>query len=327
MSQTSKIEWTDATWNPIRGCSRVSQGCAHCYAERVAARFAGKGQPYEGLAVMKSDGPHWTGKVRLVEELLDWPLRRKKPLRIFVNSMSDLFHESVPDGWIDEVFAVMSLARGHVFQVLTKRPERMRRWFETTTSKWTGDGGEIPGARRDDVTNCALGVGTQEQKNGEQWFSDDDCLIQEERWPLPNVWMGVSVEDQSTADERIPLLLQTPAAVRWISAEPLLGPINLMDTAGDPLGDDGGDFGKTLDWVVCGGESGPGARPMDVQDWAYPIVEQCQAAGVPVFVKQLGSKPIAGGVPVKIGSPKGSRLEEMPGYLRVREFPKREVNA
>lgn len=264
MSQTSKIEWTDATWNPVRGCSRVSEGCRHCYAERVAARFSGAREmqdggptrvdlgpyPYAGLAVMTPSGPRWTGKVRLVEELLDWPLRRRKPLRIFVNSMSDLFHEGLTDEQITRVFDVMLRSlrtTPHMFQILTKRPQRML----------------------------------------------DFCRTIAPLHETQNIWLGVSVEDQATADGRIPLLLQTPAAVRWISAEPLLGPIDFShDTEAGILSYltrfDGGDPPtEKLDWVVVGGESGPGARPMH-PGWARSLRNQCQAAGVPFFFKQWG---------------------------------------
>src|SRR6185295_14646626 len=130
MADKSKIEWTDATWNPIRGCSVVSEGCRHCYAMQVAARFSDKGQAYEGLAYRNESGAHWTGKVRLIEEHLEDPLRWKRPRRIFVNSMSDLFHESIPDEWIDRVFSVMAMAPQHTFQILTKRPERMKAWAQ-----------------------------------------------------------------------------------------------------------------------------------------------------------------------------------------------------
>ncbi len=274
MPQCSKIEWCDATWNAIRGCSRVSQGCVNCYAERTAARFSGKGQPYEGLAVMKPDGPHWAGEVRLVEELLDWPLRWRgskqaraegRPSRIFVNSMSDLFHEGL--GYltvIGRVWKVMEQAPQHVFQVLTKRPGRMLDFMQLEYATTP---------------------------------------------PPAHIWLGVSVEDQAAADERIPLLLQTPAAVRWISAEPLLGPIDLrrLTVAGPSLyashdveldalsvqdGPSPDKMRPSLNWVVVGGESGRGARPMH-PGWARSLRDQCQVAGVPFFFKQWGQwKPI-----------------------------------
>lgn len=188
------ISWCDATWSPVRGCSRVSPGCGGsdgggCYAERVAHRFSGPGQPYEGLTRLTKGGPRWTGKIRLVPEALDQPLRWKNPRRIFVNSMSDLFHEGIPDDFIDQVFAVMALAPQHQFQVLTKRPDRMRQYCASL-----GDG-----AAPDRITMAALAL--DHNRTG--------GLVKR---PLPNVYLGVSVENQEAADERIPLLLQTPAA-------------------------------------------------------------------------------------------------------------------
>lgn len=304
----SKIEWTDATWNPIRGCSRVSEGCRNCYAERVAARFSyssERSMPYWGLAKMTPEGPRWTGEVRLIEDKLEDPLRWKRPRRIFVNSMSDLFHEKVPDEWIDRIFAVMAMAPQHTFQILTKRPERMLEYL--------GDG-SYDSHRRIEVWNAKVHM------KGKPVSPMD--------WPLPNVWLGVSVEDQKTADERIPFLLQTPAAVRWISYEPALLCVDLhgVPFSGFPIGSRGPKAG--LDWVVVGGESGPDARPFDVY-WARKIVEQCRAAAVPVFVKQLGAKPYYSpeqdggtGCYLSLKNKKGGDMAEWPEYLRVREFPK-----
>lgn len=280
MSDKTKIEWTDATWNPIRGCSRVSEGCRNCYAETVAHRFSGEGQPYEGLI---AKGGQWNGVIKLVEHMLDQPLRWQRPRRIFVNSMSDLFHEGMPDEWIDKIFAVMALCPRHTFQILTKRPERMLEYFSD--------------AERGLKINRFLPASV----------SYDE--------PLKNVWLGVSVEDQKTADERIPLLLQTPAAVRWISAEPLLGDISLRfqqdhcDLCGGtgflarfPKGKCFNCKGKGkiwitgrssrlcyshIDWVVVGGESGKNARPMH-PDWARSLRDQCQQANVPFLFKQWG---------------------------------------
>jgi protein gp37 len=257
MSTNTKIEWTDASWNPIRGCTRVSEGCRNCYAERQARRLAGKGMPYEELVNLKTGV--WTGKVVFAKDKLEDPLRWKKPRRIFVNSMSDLFHESIPFCWIADIFTVMAQCPQHVFQVLTKRPEVMQKtmslpiWFDVWNSL----------AQKVSVPvkyNPSLGI-------------------------LPNVWLGVSVENQQTADERIPLLLETPAAVRWISAEPLLGLVEIpyflrtVSTAYACF--------PPLDWVVAGGESGPHARPMH-PDWARALCDQCVAAGVPFFFKQWG---------------------------------------
>lgn len=274
MADKTGIEWTDATWNPIRGCSRVSEGCRNCYAEGVAKRFSGPGLPYEGLI---AKGGQWNGEIKLVPEQLNQPLRWSKPRRIFVNSMSDLFHENVPYTYIDKVFAVMAMAHWHTFQVLTKRPDRMVAYFA-----------DIKKSPERGFNVCS-------------YFSADDeqidriaCIPR----GLPNVWLGVSVEDQATADERIPLLLQTPAAVRWISAEPLLGPVDLTRLnyaahayeidALNAENNDGTYYEHTsLDWVVVGGESGRSARPM-LREWARSLRDQCQAAGVPFLFKQWG---------------------------------------
>ena len=280
MSQKTSIEWTDATWNPVRGCSRVSEGCRNCYAERTAARFAGTMRPYadrplEGLAlatpppfagfVTKVNGhPAWTGKVELIEKHLEDPLHWGDPKRIFVNSMSDLFHEELDDESISTVFAVMSQSPQHTFQILTKRPKRMLEWF----SRWNvTDGVEESGMTR-------FG-----------WCHANT----DGRWPLPNVWLGVSVEDQATADERIPLLLQTPAAVRFVSYEPALGPVEFTAVGEPPINAlwKGGFRDGRIDWVIAGGESGPGARPAHPQ-WFRDVRDQCQAAGVPFFFKQWG---------------------------------------
>ena len=226
MGETA-IEWTDKVWNPVTGCSKVSQGCKNCYALRLFSKV------YPGRAFTD---------VKCHAERLQAPLHWRKPALIFVNSMSDLFHEKVPFEFVDAVRQITFEAKLHTFQILTKRPERMLAYWN-----WASERHLIPG------------------------------------WPR-NVWLGVSVEDQKTADERIPLLLQTPAAVRWISAEPMLGPIDLHRI---PFGTSNGSRFPLLDWVVTGGESGPGARPMH-PDWARSLRDQCVAAGVPFFFKQWG---------------------------------------
>lgn len=306
MGNTS-IQWTDATWNPVRGCSIVSAGCANCYAMRQAHRFSGPGQPYEYLTKMTKSGPVWIGKVQLVPELLSQPLRWRKPRRVFVNSMSDLFHEDVPDDFIDRVWMVMTQARRHVFQILTKRPERMRKYlsrFRPDGEGWiTRDGARAMGKPR------------------------SGPLIADNNWPPKNIWLGVSVERQREADERIPLLLQTPAAVRFVSLEPLLGPIQLTGISSSPACFNALLCGRypRLDWVIIGGESGPGARPCDIA-WIRDIVRQCKEAGVPVFVKQLGSHPTGTGRPWcdkhGFNDRKGGDLLEWPEDLRVREYPR-----
>ena len=258
MGDRSRIEWTDATWNPVRGCSIVSEGCANCYAMWQAARTAGPGGAYEGLVRKTAKGPRWTGEVRFVDHVLDQPLRWIRPRRIFVNSMSDLFHENLSDRDIARIFRIMYVADRHTFQVLTKRPERMRDW----------------------VTRWCDGIGIE--------------------MAPPHIWLGTSAENQETADERIPILLDTSAAVRWVSLEPLLGPIDFYGCGshgsedGDPAvfsvltGFDGGTEPiPALDWVVVGGESGAHARPMR-PEWATRIRDDCVRASVPFFFKQWG---------------------------------------
>jgi protein gp37 len=313
MADRTHIEWTDASWNPVRGCTRVSPGCGGanhgggCYAEKIAARFSGPGQPFEGFAKRTPNGGRWTGKLALVEKAVDLPLRWRKPRRIFVNSMSDLFHENLPDEAIDRVFAVMALAPQHTFQCLTKRAERMRNYF---AERWQGtpaqtivfsdrDRIDIPAGsetgRRSQIEE-ALADFLDDYQDGRLVDTDNDALWDEKgslkarhfNWPLPNVWLGVSVEDQARADERIPLLLDTPAAVRFISAEPLLGPVRLHETVNDDwLASGKSGERRGLDWVIAGGESGASARPMHPR-WARDLRDQCSDAGVPFFFKQWG---------------------------------------
>lgn len=241
MADKTRIEWTDATWNPIVGCTHVSAGCDNCYAARETSGRLAKHPLYAGLA---RDGK-FTGEVRLVPERLSQPLHWRKPRRIFVNSMSDLFHGDVPTEFIAEVFAVMAAASRHQFQVLTKRPGRMRSLLTNPDF-------------HEQVTRAY----------GPLWRPAGH------RWPLPNVWLGTSVEDQHWADVRIPHLILTPASVRFLSCEPLLGPISLI-----PL--------RRIDWVIVGGESGPNARPMHPA-WARRLRDECVYAGVPFLFKQWG---------------------------------------
>lgn len=267
MAEHSKIEWTDATWNPITGCSVVSPGCTNCYAMRLAGTRLQHHPSRAGLTTDTKAGPVWNGKVRLNEDWLTLPLRWKRPRRIFVCAHGDLFHENVPDEWIDKVFAIMALAARHQFQVLTKRSARMQRYL--THAK--GRVGEIV------FTNLMRWQGLAPPLRAEDWRKNDD-----RPWPLPNVWLGISAEDQRRADERIDDLLATPAAVRFVSAEPLLGPVDLTRHFHSPI-----DFADALHWVIVGGESGPGARPMHPA-WARDLMRQCSDAGVPFFFKQWG---------------------------------------
>ncbi|MGY3136739.1 protein gp37 [Bradyrhizobium sp. USDA 4501] len=238
MAETS-IEWTEATWNPIVGCSIATAGCTNCYAMRMAARIEAMGTAphYSGTTKRVRKAAIWTGKLALApESVLLAPLRRRRPTTWFVNSMGDLFHEDCPDEWINRVFAIMAQAPNHTFQVLTKRAWRMHDYMRVR-------GGPI----------------------------------------LPNVWLGVSTERQKEADERIPLLLQTPSTVRFISAEPLLGPINLRRYVAKS------SRRPALDWVIVGGESGPRARPM-APAWVESLRLQCGSGNVKFFFKQWGGK-------------------------------------
>jgi protein gp37 len=266
------ISWTDETWNPVVGCSIVSPACTNCYAMGMAARIermSGGKTHYAGTTKIVKDKPVWTGKLVLApDHIVTAPLRWRRPRRVFVNSMSDLFHEDMPERWIDQVFAVMALSPQHTFQVLTKRPERMQAYMA----------GGI-GPRPLKVDREALRI-LGRPANGKEGVVT---------WPLPNVWLGVTAEDQTRADERIPHLLATPAAVRFVSAEPLLGPIDFHSARCRETGSCptcprclGG-----LDWIIVGGESGPGARPTH-PNWVRSIRDQCAAAGVAFHFKQRG---------------------------------------
>jgi protein gp37 len=269
MANGTKIEWTDETWNPVTGCSKVSQGCKNCYAERDWNRLSANPKTV-----------YWGRKFTDVEEHIDrimQPLRWTRPRMIFVNSMSDLFHEDVSNYFISEVFATMALAPRHKFQILTKRPERMRAYMLEVSAALKQ---AIPPKFAQSIASA---------------MSHPEALHE---WPLENVWLGVSVENQEAADKRIPILLDTPAAVRWISAEPLLGPVDLTGLR-NPGGEatfpgfnalhrwTNGKRTTGIDWVVVGGESGPGARPMHPY-WARSLRDQCAAAGVPFLFKQWG---------------------------------------
>lgn len=250
----TRIEWTDATWNPVVGCTHVSPGCANCYA----AAFAHRGLHPSHRGLTRYTG-RWTGTVRCLPERLDDPLHWRKPRRVFVCSMSDLFHDDVPGQFVGAVERVIDRCPQHTFIILTKRAERMRK------------------------------------------------IIGKDALPR-NVWLGVSCEDQERADERIPLLLRTVAAVKFISVEPLLGPIDLSAHL------------PGLRWAIVGGESGPNARPCDVA-WITSIAEQCKAANVPLFVKQLGARPRRDGAHLVLRDSKGGDPAEWPEHVRMREWP------
>lgn len=265
MSDNTPIEWADATCNAVNGCSVLSPGCKHCYAMKQAHRVDFR----RGLVSRTAGGQVWNGDVYLHEKSLLQPLRWRRPRRIFWNAHGDLFHKNVPDAWIDRVFAVCALTPQHTHMILTKRPERMRQYCSDDRTS-----GRIARVIIDMLLDKVIAW-------REPWpvrsigDIDDPTDLALTSWPLPNVWLGTSVEDQTRADERIHHLRATPAAVRFISFEPLLGPVFLPHLAG-------------IDWVIVGGESGPGARPMH-PDWARSLRDQCAAAGIPFFFKQWGA--------------------------------------
>ncbi len=284
MSNTTSIGWTRSddgakgrSWNPISGCSKVSPGCEQCYAEALSHRFGWTTKPWTA--------PHAAENVQLHPDRLDHPLRWQKPHRIFVNSISDVFHTQVPDAFLDQIFAVMALASQHTFQILTKRPERMYAYLTDPNTP-----------RR--IAEVVLSRNPVAPDQGVRSIELSNRTL----WPLPNVWLGVSVEDQRRAEERIPWLQQTPAAIRFLSCEPLLAPLDLTAylphrSVYDPHIDLGGcalcghlpSWHGTdiawVDWVIVGAESGSQARPMD-DDWVRTLRDQCQTAGTAFFFKQ-----------------------------------------
>lgn len=307
MAVNSNIEWCDSTWNPTTGCTMAkgseTGGCLNCYAARLALR-----RPQSGLAVMRDSGPRWTGKIEFSETRLLDPLHWRTPRRIFVNSMSDLFHESLPDRVIDRVFAVMALCPQHTFQVLTKRPDRMLAW---ASRKFLRGDIRVQINEMEDRREAAPG------------YCELARRLIDRQWPLPHVWMGASVEHQAAADlRRIPLgQIAHSGWTTFVSYEPALAPVNW---------DNGWLF---LKWLIVGGESGPCARPLNLR-YVYNALEWCRRRGVVPFVKQLGAKP---GTPscasfecthpdcgvdwLKLRDPKGGDPREWPKALRVREFP------
>lgn len=279
MGKVTKIEWADSTWGPVSGCDKVSPGCDNCYADAIATRFAGGPAYPNGFALT------------LKPEKLFEPLKWKKPRRVFVNSMSDVFHAGVPDDYVWKMFAVMATASQHEFLILTKRPQRMKNLLTAEDAE-------------------------QQLWAARQWLAKErpktfSGPIPRVRLPLSNVWLGVSVES-APFRFRLDFLRKTPAAVRFVSLEPLIdsiGPVPSDHPGTLPLGG--------IDWAIIGGESGPGSRPMDLA-WVRYILKQCSLSETAVFVKQLGS------VWAKQNGakhPKGGDPAEWPEWLRRREFP------
>lgn len=338
----SSIEWTHPpgfdgeTWNPTLGCDKVSPGCKFCYAIRSVNRMAGNpnakiAAANAGLVVMTGAGLNWTGKVNSIESRLSIPLKKNKPTAYFVNSLSDLFHKEIADEFIDKVFAVMALTPQHRYMILTKRPERMLAYIDSRAKSiqyWE---------------DAARSLGFTFRFIGADWNEHSTCPF-----PLPNCWLGVSVENQATADARIPILIKTPAAIRFVSYEPALGPVDftqipISSWKGVPVMANvlqrASIFAAHLDLVITGGESGPGARPFNIA-WAQQTINQCAAAGISCFIKQFGAKPVfqwskdadAVGLtlgpvyddqmyPVRLKDRKGGSMEDWPEWARVRQYP------
>lgn len=365
----SNIEWTDATWNPVIGCAKVAQGCKHCYAEKMSKRLAAMGSGEYHKVI--SNGV-FNGRALPLPFRLDEPLRWKKPRMVFVNSMSDLFHPDVPFEFIAAVYGVMAACPRHTFQVLTKRPERMREFFEWVERHELCVESEAQYGFIDGV-NAVSDVMIRHFFKSQPGLGRINFEVEPPEWPLHNVWHGVSIANQPDADKNIVELLRVPSAIRFVSAEPLIEAVDLSHpnkalpiyreaetvtvhaVDGTPSGPHnthkrpgrgyGRYTGRGVDWVIVGGESGPGARPFDIA-WARSIIQQCKAAGVPVFVKQLGSLPLVfdssyawGGTNISphdgpggeddytywrvhLADRKGGDPEEWPADLRVREFPK-----
>lgn len=315
----SNIEWTEQTWNPTTGCDRISPGCDNCYALTMAKRLKGMGAAkYQTDGDPRTSGPGFG--LAMHQDTLTDPLGWKKPRRVFVNSMSDLFHTKVTNEFIAQAFAIMALTPRHTYQLLTKRHARMRSLlsdpaFQTQVLVW---------AHR-----------LKDEKHEPSWNPGNRTFT---NWPLPNVWLGVSVEDQKRADLRIPALLDTPAVVRFLSCEPLLGPVRLFETDHSQHARDwDGDWicldcstdekpvpWRTtepallgIDWTIIGGESGPGARPLDLS-WVSDLVADSRAAGSAPFVKQLGSVWARNNGATDA---KGGKPDDWPARLRVREYP------
>lgn len=368
----TRISWSDSTWNYQVGCSRVSRGCRNCYAERDVARTAARKEAFQGLTEKFREGPRWTGALILLQERIEDPLRWTKGRKVFVNSISDFFHEDALWEVQAAAFAIMSECGHHTFQILTKRPQRAIAFFRTLEAtaqeRCVRDPvHDIDWHRREILRAAARGVGVEDKRF-------DPGAEGGAQWPLPNVHIGVSVEDRASAARLIPLLFHIPAAVRWVSAEPLLEEISLLPwvrlweectsceedlgwpgpaedlcpecgaegtllaRCGEPLEpDDEGEFPwlewhERIDWVVIGGESGPGARPFYLE-WAEKLITECGANGVPCFMKQVGSKALFHPHDLKPGFYQGfptvhragANPEEWPEGLRVQQWPGQQV--
>lgn len=320
MSQTSTIGWTNATWPIVAGCAYESPGCSNCWAVRDSWRLAHNPHPkvrlaFEDVVKKQPDGKLvWSGVVRTIPQRLGWPSGWRLGRRVFVCSQSDLFHPLVPNEFIAATFRVMAAEHRHTFQVLTKHPARALEWF-----RWIEGGGRVGERLLSCLKEVAPGVRAEVNANGS--------------WPLRNVWFGVTVEDRRRAEERVRILHQIPARVRWISAEPQLERLDMLPRLRWCTGDMGDAMDQRIDWLVCGGESAQtraNTRPFDI-GWARALLQDCRATGTRFFMKQLGSNPVPwlqddGKVELRLPAGRTSRYkwhepEHWPADLRVQEFP------
>ncbi|MEA5619941.1 DUF5131 family protein [Cronbergia sp. UHCC 0137] len=323
MSKDSNIEWTGHTWPIVTGCDFAGEGCPNCYALKDSWRLSHNpnskiSEPYKDTVIKAANGKlQWSGVVKVHIDRLNWVLKWKKPAKIFVCNMADLFHEKVPDDFIDLAFAYMAIAQRHTFQILTKRPERMQSYMRNCKQR---------------IRRAAVDLGRELKLPYETYEPYETCEFE---WPLPNGWLGVSVENQKAADTRIPILVETPAKVKFLSCEPLLEELDLSEFLNidyyvsameTPCGT-GIKYYNAIDWIIAGGESGPNARVCHVEH-LRSLVQDCQSAEIPIFIKQLGTKPMLNNQPYKISDSealrrnrKGGILTEFPEDLQLREFP------
>lgn len=345
MSDGSSIEWTDATWTVAVGCTRVSAGCDNCYAATFVHR--GLHESHKGLTVLrpksaKRPGVDWNGKVRIVPKNLSLPLKWRTPRRIFVGSMTDIFHHRTSMKYIAALFGVMAMASHHTYQILTKRPDRMLEffaWLDEQSKAFRADARALANANGNRVKPDPRVLYCIDIAEREGIVSPDlaSATRAYSEWPLRCVHIGASVEDQATADERIPLLLKVPAVIRWVSCEPMLGPVAFDTICSSTTGHGQAlqTYANALSWVVVGGESGAKARAFDV-GWARDVIAAGRLGGMRVYVKQLGSHPRSSSAGDKrhcgdtmLPSPfrmfledcKGGDEQEWPDDLRVREAP------
>jgi protein gp37 len=323
MSKDSNIEWTENTWGLVTGCEFAGEECINCYALKDSWRLSHNpiikvSEPYRDTVIKTANGKkQWSGVIKCHPDRLKWVLKWKQPSKIFVCNMADLFHKEVPDDFIDLAFAYMAIANHHTYQVLTKRAERMYKYFTVESAQ-----------RVSRIYHQLLLDGVAGKVK--QDYVKRHCMVFDidEWWPMSNVWLGVSAGTQKAADERIPFLTETPAKVRFLSCEPLLEELDLSEflnidyyvpTMQTP-DDSGVLYYNAIDWIIAGGESGPHSRVCHIEH-LRSLTHQCQKAQVRIFIKQLGAKPLLNNAPYKISDKKGGILTEFPEDLQIRQFP------